>query len=130
MRKLQLRRMQKITAKADALRLLLRLPLAANGYRNNNARRSPIQCVPDNGVADGRHVYADLVGPARLDLYRHQRELAVPSGKSFQNLVVRDGAPATLIALCRHARAANLVAAYGSVDGPRILFQVTVNQRE
>src|SRR5450755_3739582 len=86
-----------------------------------------IESIAYYRMAQGRHVYADLVCPAGIDLYFNQRELAEGGFKAADDGVVGDSlAPAT--SARGHADAADRIAADAGGDGRAILFRPTMDQ--
>ena len=56
--------------------------------------RGAVECVADDGVAEGLHVYANLMGTAGFDADFDEGEGAVGAGDSLEDVDVRDGGAA------------------------------------
>src|SRR5262249_13824105 len=78
-------------------------------------------------MSDGRHVNADLVGAASLDVNIDQRELAERRVDASPHLVMRHRG-ASFAALGGHTCAAYRIAADGGVDGAAVFRRPTVYQ--
>ncbi len=88
-----------------------------------------VERVADDGVAEGLHVDADLVGAAGLDADLDEGEGAVGGGEALEDGDVRDGG-AAVGAAGGHAGAADEVAGDGEVDGDVVLGDVAVDEGE
>ena len=89
-----------------------------------------VEGVADDGVAEGLHVDADLVGAAGFDADFDEGEGAVGSGDAFEDFDVGDGgaAPSVRRAAGGHADAADEVAGDGEVDGGVVFGDVAVDE--
>jgi len=92
MREFDLRCMQEIAPQLE----LFRLPVPARrtgwgglgGLLIGEMACAAIKRVPDDGVADGRHMHANLVGTARFNSYLEESEWAETGLQTAQNLKV------------------------------------------
>lgn len=92
MRELDLCSMQEISPQFKLIRLPVppRCPgwSSLGGPLIGKLTRAAIKRVPDNGVADGGHVYADLVSAARFNAYLEEREWAETGLQTAHDLKV------------------------------------------
>src|ERR1700678_1581798 len=85
--------------------------LQLGGEAGNEAWGS-VECVPDDGMAEGLCVDADLVSAAGFDLDFDESEWAIRAGDACENVNVGDGG-AAVGAAGGHAGAADEVASDG-----------------
>ncbi len=88
-----------------------------------------VEGVADDGVAEGLHVDADLVGAAGLDADLDEGEGTIGSSETFEDVDVGDGG-ASVGAAGGHAGAADEVAGDGEVDGDVVFGEVAVDEGE
>src|SRR5271170_4275233 len=93
------------------------------GRQAGNGVGSTVERVADDGVAEGLHVDADLVGATSLDADFDEGEYAVGGVSPFEDVDVRDGG-ASVGAAGGHASAADEVAGDGEGDGGVGFFDV------
>ena len=86
-----------------------------------------VEGVADDGVAEGLHVDANLVGAAGFDTNLDEGEGAVGGGQALEYVDVGDGGAAVGTA-GGHAGATDEVAGDGKVDGGVVLFDVAVDE--
>ncbi len=92
-----------------------------------------VEVVADDGVAEGLHVDADLMGAAGLDADLDEGEGAVGGGEALEDVDVGDGGADAFAAegsAGGHAGATDEVTGDGEVDGGVIFCNVAVDEGE
>ncbi len=90
------------------------------GGEEGDSVRGSVEVVADDGVAEGLHVDADLMGAAGLDADLDEGEGAVGGGETLEDVDVGDGGADAFAAegsAGGHAGATDEVAGDGEVDG-------------
>ncbi len=91
-------------------------------------RRGAVESIADDGMADGGHVDANLVGTARFDADADQGELAEARVEAANDFVVRDGGTGVFGRAGGHAGAAHRIAADGSGDGSLLALDCALHE--
>src|SRR6266568_3668352 len=87
-----------------------------------------VESVSDDGVADGRHVNANLMSASGLDAHLNEGEFAKTRTEAADDFVVRYGGPGIFSRARGHAGAAHRVTAQGCGDGAFLALDLSLHK--